>query len=95
VLTAGSGEQALDVYREEGAEIDLVILDLGMPGMGGLRCLDELLGIEPSARVVVASGYAADRHVEEAVSAGARRFIPKPYRLSVLCETVQEVLDQE
>ena len=94
VLTADSGEEALEVFSRNPEQVDLVILDLGMPGMGGGPCLQRMLEIEPSARVVVATGYAGSDKRGEMLAAGARRFITKPYRLDDLLRTVRQVMDQ-
>ena len=93
VKMAVNGEQALDIYREHGQSIDLVLLDLNMPGMGGYKCLKELLRLDPEVKVVIASGYAANNHGRGAVSSGARGFIGKPYQLQELDAKVREVLD--
>jgi signal transduction histidine kinase/ActR/RegA family two-component response regulator len=92
ILEADSGEAALAVFTQDPRRIDMVILDLGMPGMGGQRCLREILGIYPTARVVIASGYSTDGSVQESLALGARSFLGKPYRLSELLEKVRGVL---
>ncbi len=94
VLTADSGEGALELFGQEAGKVDLVILDLGMPGMGGDRCLERLLEQDPRAKVVVATGYAGGDKRGEMLSAGARGFISKPYRLDALLRVVREVLDR-
>ena len=94
-ILAESGEQVLDIYQSEGRGIDLIILDLGMPGMGGQVCLKELLKINPLAKVIIASGYSADAQVKEGLDSGARDFIGKPYRLMDLLGKVRQVLDNE
>ncbi|MDY6851716.1 MAG: PAS domain S-box protein, partial [Thermodesulfobacteriota bacterium] len=93
-ILAGSGEQALDIYREEGARIDLVVLDLGMPGMGGRKCLKRLIEINPGVRAIIASGYFADGQENEILAYGAKGFIGKPYRLEYLLQKVRQVLDE-
>jgi two-component system, cell cycle sensor histidine kinase and response regulator CckA len=93
VLVADSGETALELYKNRKAEIDLVILDLGMPGMGGHKCLRELRAIEPSAKVVVASGYSINGQVRASLESGAGGFVGKPYQLKDLVTTVRKVLD--
>ncbi|MCF8063351.1 MAG: PAS domain S-box protein [Deltaproteobacteria bacterium] len=93
-VTAGSGEDALKIYDAEEEGIDLVILDLNMPGMGGSKCLRALREINPAARVVVATGHTSKDRAGEALSQGAARFIPKPYRLKDLLRTVREALDE-
>lgn len=95
VLNAANGEEALAIYREYGQSIDLVLLDLNMPGMGGHKCLKELLRQDPEVKVVIASGYSANNHGKGAVSSGARGFIGKPYQLQELNAKVREVLDDK
>ena len=95
IMTAGSGEEAVALFQENRDRFDLVILDLGMPGMGGQRCLEELLRIEPGLKVIIASGYSADGQSRAALAAGAKGFISKPYRLSDLLKMVRDVLNEE
>jgi len=95
VLMARSGEEAIEIYSRQGNRIDLVILDLGMPGMGGEKCLQELLRMNPSVKVLIASGYAATQTVQGILEAGATGFMAKPYRLEDMLKKVREVLDGE
>ncbi len=94
-VSAGSGEEALDRYVREQGRIDLVILDLNMPGMGGRKCLQALKEADPKVKVVVATGHTSTDHAREALDLGAERFIPKPYRLKDMLKIVREVLDEE
>jgi two-component system cell cycle sensor histidine kinase/response regulator CckA len=94
VLTASNGEQALEVYRKEQAHIDLIILDLIMPGMGGSKCLAELRKIGPQARILIASGYSPDASTKGALETGAAGFINKPYDNKQLLDLVRKVLDK-
>jgi len=93
VLLAKTGEEALDLYREEGGGIDLIVLDISMPGMGGHRCLQGLLRTNPQARVVITSGYSRNGQLKDTLSSGAAGFIPKPFSRRELLKTVREVLD--
>ncbi len=92
-VAAVSGEQALDIYGAEKDRIDLVVLDLNMPGMGGKKCLMALKELNPKAKIVVATGHTTTAQAREAVELGAARFIPKPYRLRDLLTTLRETLD--
>ncbi|MEW5722087.1 MAG: PAS domain S-box protein [Thermodesulfobacteriota bacterium] len=94
-LTARSGEEALELYVASANRVDLVVMDLGMPGMGGRQCLERLRKIRPEAKVIIASGYADQSQVKECLEAGASGFIAKPYRLADLLVTVRQVLDRE
>jgi PAS domain S-box-containing protein len=95
VITAQDGESALSIYWERGQEISLVILDLIMPGMGGRQCLEEILRMDPDARVVIASGYAVNDTDSEVLDTLARGFIRKPYNVKRMLQKVREVLDGE
>jgi two-component system cell cycle sensor histidine kinase/response regulator CckA len=95
VLTAVDGETALQIYRKEQRRIDLVILDLTMPGMGGWKCLEELLNINPKLRVLVTSGHSAEAPMKEAIEAGARGYLSKPYDVHRMLKLVREVLNEE
>ncbi|MDI6726102.1 MAG: PAS domain S-box protein, partial [Smithellaceae bacterium] len=75
VITAESGEEALEIYQREKGAIHLVVLDLIMPGMGGHECLLALVKINPLARVMITSGYTAQITTQAAIKSGARRFV--------------------
>ena len=92
VLPAESGLRALEIYRREGDRIDLVILDMLMPGKGGAETFQELIGIDPGVRVLLSSGYSLDGEAQRVMAAGARGFIQKPYRLAGLSHKVAEIL---
>ena len=93
VLIASDGETALEIYRENKKEISLVILDIIMPGMGGRKCLEELLKINPELRIIIASGYSINGPSKEVLKAGAKGFISKPYNINQILKAVRETLD--
>jgi PAS domain S-box-containing protein len=95
VLTADSGEACLEVMAAAQAPVDLVILDLGMPGMGGRRCLGELIRRHPGMKVLIASGYKDLEQISQTRQEGAADFIGKPYRLLDLLRKVRRLLDQD
>jgi len=95
VITAFNGKEALELYRERRGKISLVILDLIMPEMGGKQCLQELLQIDASVRVIIASGYSARGPTKDALAAGARGFVNKPYDIRQVLEVVRSVLDDK
>jgi len=94
VLAASAGEGALEIYQNEKEKVDLIILDLIMPGMGGQRCLEELLRISPEAKVIIASGYSIDGHPKTMIEAGARAFVNKPYDIKQILKIIRTVLDE-
>ena len=94
-LLAADGENALDLFRDRKGEISLVVLDLIMPGMGGRRCLEELLKADPDARVIVVSGYTDDEPPSVYLEAGASEYVTKPYDMKDLTRIIRVVLDRE
>jgi PAS domain S-box-containing protein len=94
VFAADCGEAALDFLQTRPGGIELVLLDLGMPGMGGLNCLRELVRIDSSVRVLIASGYSENGPAKEGLESGAVGYIGKPYRLKDLLDKVRTVLDK-
>lgn len=95
VLTAADGESALQQFREGSEQIDLVILDLIMPGIGGKKCLEGLIKKAPNVKVLIASGYTFNGTIKEAVEAGASGFINKPYDLHQMLKEIRGVLDKD
>jgi DNA-binding NarL/FixJ family response regulator len=65
-----------------------------MPGMGGGKCLEGLLKIDPQAQILIASGYSPDASTKGTLEAGAAAFINKPYDTKKLLDLVRKVLDK-
>ena len=62
--------------------------------MGGQKCLQEIRKNNPSAKVLIASGYSMNGHVKKSLEMGAAGYIGKPYRINVLLRKVREILDE-
>jgi signal transduction histidine kinase/CheY-like chemotaxis protein len=92
-ITASNGEKAIDIYLVEQERIDLVILALNIPGMGGRRCLERMLEIKPDLKMIVTSGYSSAAFVGDINKSGTFVFIEKPYQLEDLLRTIREVVD--
>jgi len=92
VITASNGKDALAVFQRRIDEIALVLLDVIMPGMGGKQCLKGLLSLDPSVKVIIASGYSAHGVTKEALASGAREFVNNPYDIRQVLQMVREVL---
>ena len=95
VITVNSGQEALAAYKNHETKVDLVILDLIMPGMGGHQCLRELLAVNPQVKVLISSGYSANGPMKEVAEGGAKEFITKPYEMKELLRVVRKVLDED
>jgi len=93
VYLAASGQEALAVYMEKQHEIDLVILDMIMPGISGGETFDRLRKIEPTVRVLLSSGYSLTGKAQEILDCGCNGFLQKPFHLEDLSRTVREILD--
>ncbi|MEW5725149.1 MAG: PAS domain S-box protein [Thermodesulfobacteriota bacterium] len=94
VLKAANGEAALETYAAQGGAIDLVVLDLIMPGLGGGEVYDRLKAMNPGVRVLLASGYSLDGEAEEILRRGCDGFIQKPFNLEQFSRKAREVLER-
>ena len=93
VIVAKNGEAAIEIYREKKDTIDLVILDMIMPGMGGAETFDVLRTINPGIKLILSSGYSVNGRPAEMLEKGCRSFIQKPYSMSELSQTIRTALD--
>jgi two-component system, cell cycle sensor histidine kinase and response regulator CckA len=94
VLLAGSGKEAIEVYRENHQKIDMVILDMIMPGMGGGETYDVLKEINPHIKVLLSSGYSINSQATKILARGCDGFIQKPFTTSQLSRNIREILDK-
>jgi PAS domain S-box-containing protein len=95
VSEAGNGEEAVSLYERQGKTIDLVILDMIMPKMGGQETFLKLQQINPSIKVMLSSGYSKDGIAREILQEGALGFLQKPYRADELLKKIRTILDGE
>lgn len=93
VITAPNGHQAIDIYQEQGHQIDLVILDMMMPGINGQETFRQLKKINPAVKVLLSSGYSED--VQEISNERGLGFIQKPYGVNELLDKVRSVIDSQ
>jgi two-component system cell cycle sensor histidine kinase/response regulator CckA len=94
ILNASSGEEAIKIYQDNLNDIDLVLLDLGMPGMGGKACLPQIIKLNPQAKVLIASGYVQYESSQELENLGAAGMVAKPYRGVELLNRVKQLLSE-
>ena len=94
VLTAGDANEALRVWAEHGAEIDLLLSDMIMPGnKTGLQLAHELRARDPELRIVLMSGYSSEIIQAETLLEQGVHFLPKPFESQQLSETLRRALD--
>ena len=93
ILRAASGGEALIFLENQ--EYDVLITDLSMPGMGGKRCLEKLVEMNPRVKVIIASGYSVNGPTKDAIDAGAKGFVGKPYEVRQMLQAIREVMDDK
>lgn len=95
VLTAKDGKEAVKVYRKNKDEIDIIVLDMVMPTMGGGEAYDHIKKINPDIKVLLSSGYSIDGEATEILNRGCNGFIQKPFNLNELLRKISEILNKK
>jgi PAS domain S-box-containing protein len=93
VMVAQSGQEGIDIYRQNQSRIDLVLLDLIMPHMNGVACFEKLKDVDPAIKVVVSSGISDLQHKKEMEKLGARGYLEKPFSVNRMATKLQEILN--
>ncbi len=94
VITAGRGSEALELFEKERHRLDAVLLDLSMPGMSGLELFERMREIDPTVRVLLASGFIEESVLSAALDRGIAGFIQKPYSIVQLSVKVKTIIDR-
>jgi len=92
VLVASGGEEAIDLFSRHREDIDLVILDLVLPGMMGEEILDALKKLDPGVKVLVTTGYGSAPSLERVRKMGALDIVTKPFDFDRLLDSVRSAL---
>jgi signal transduction histidine kinase len=92
VLIAQSGLEAIEIYRQKYQDIDLVIMDMIMPGMGGGEAYDRLKEINPGVKVLLSSGYSINGQATKILKRGCDGFIQKPFNMKQLSDRVHHII---
>lgn len=95
VLAAENGRDALNIYKEHKDAVDLVILDMIMPGLSGGETYDELKLINPQVKVMLSTGFSVSEQARKIMEKGCQAIIQKPFRLEDLSQKVREVIGQK
>jgi CheY-like chemotaxis protein len=94
VLTAKSGNEAIEIYSAKYSEIDMVILDMIMSDMDVEKTFERLCKIDSDVRVLLSSGYTMNERVENILNQGCKGFIQKPFNMTLLSQKTREILDR-
>jgi CheY-like chemotaxis protein len=92
VLVARSGQEAVDVFKNSPDDVDLVLLDMIMPGMEAGDTYDRLKSINPAIKVLLSSGYSLDQKAGAIIERGCNGFIQKPFNMKILEEKIGEII---
>ena len=92
VLIARNGQEAVDVFKNSPDDVDLVLLDMIMPGMEAGDTYDRLKSINPAIKVLLSSGYALDQKAGAIIDRGCNGFIQKPFNMKILEDKIGEIL---
>jgi two-component system cell cycle sensor histidine kinase/response regulator CckA len=93
VLSVRGGKEAVELFRNKKEEVDLVLLDMIMPGMGGGETYDALKGIKPDVKILLSSGYSIDGEASEILKRGCDGFIQKPFNIKALSQKLRKIID--
>ncbi len=85
----------MEVFESHADEIDLVLLDVVMPGLGGYAARDQIRANRASTRILLTSGYDVEALEHEVADADALSVLTKPYNPDVLLRRVRETLDED
>jgi DNA-binding NtrC family response regulator len=95
VYAAKNGKEAIEAYQAKKDDIDMVILDMVMPDMGGKKTYEALKNIDPNVLVLLSSGHVIDGGAMEIKNCGCDGFLQKPFNMKQLSMKIREVLDKE
>jgi len=95
VVTAATGQQAIEIFQRDHDRIALVLMDMLMPSMSGPECLGRLRRIAPGVKVVFSTGYVSGDVTVDNLALQAAAFIQKPYRLERLAAVLRQVMAQD
>ncbi|MBW2567691.1 MAG: response regulator [Deltaproteobacteria bacterium] len=95
MLVARDGKEAVKVYKKNWDKIDIVVMDMVMPNMGGGEAYDRIREIDPNVKVLLSSGFSIDGEASEILDRGCNGFIQKPFNMKKLSGKIMEILDKE
>ncbi|MFW6147085.1 MAG: PAS domain-containing hybrid sensor histidine kinase/response regulator [Thermodesulfobacteriota bacterium] len=95
VMLAKGGKETINIYNDNSDAIDVIILDMIMPDMGGSETFDKLKEINADAKVLLSSGYSIEGQAQEIMERGCDGFIQKPFRIDELSKKIGEIVQEK
>ena len=95
VIPASGGKEGIGIYKKNTKNIDMIILDMIMPDMGGERTYNLLKEINADIKVLLSSGYSIKGQASEILEKGCDGFIQKPFNIRKLSQAIREILDKK
>ncbi len=95
VLLASNGTEAIEILRSRDKNVDIVLLDIIMPEMGGEEAYRNIKNISPDVKVILSTGYARDQVLSDLLQQGANALIRKPYSVGTISQIIRETLDSK
>ncbi len=94
VNAVSSASEGIDFLKKKEKDIDLVMLDVAMPGISGTEAYPLIKAINPGIKILLTSGYGSDPRIENIIKSGIDGFIQKPYTLERLYEKIKNILQE-
>lgn len=93
VILAGNGEEAVEIFKNNPDQINLVFLDMVMPKLGGHSTFYQLRKINPKIKILLSSGYVSEEEIADLIEQGANGFLHKPHKITELASEIRKILD--
>lgn len=94
VLIARDGEEAIELFKKHKAAVDVVILDMRMPGMNGATVHDHIREIMPDTKIILASGYLENSRARDIIAHEYNDFIQKPFQFDQLTHKIKGMMER-
>jgi len=94
ILLAKDGSEGLELYTKHQKSIDLVLLDIIMPGMSGKEVFEKIREMDSNAKVIITSGYSKQQITESLMASGANGFLPKPFNIDKLLGLIKALVEE-
>ena len=91
VIPVESGRKAIEIFKEKKDSIDVIILDIVMPDLGGAEVVDAIRDIDPNTKIMLSSGYGRDRKITD-IMQNCHAFIQKPFSMQELSASLQTIM---